>query len=72
VCLGSAFQPGTPFRTLVTALYSVITYQVFTTDERNALNALACRLLRERGHLLTGFAGRPLLRRGRSRAEGAQ
>jgi hypothetical protein len=62
VCLGSAFQPGTPVRTLISALYSVLTYQVFTTDERNALNPLACRLVREHRHLIEGFGWAPLLR----------
>ncbi|MDR3703752.1 MAG: hypothetical protein P4L56_29150 [Candidatus Sulfopaludibacter sp.] len=69
VCLGSAFEPGTPFRTLVSALYSVITYQVFCTDERNSLNPLASRLVREHGHLVAGFDRRPLVRRGATRTE---
>ncbi len=60
VCLGSAFRPGTPFRALVGALYSVLTYRVFSTDERNALNPMACRLLREHAHLLAGHKTPPL------------
>jgi hypothetical protein len=71
VCLGCAFQPGAPFRTVVSALYSILSYGVFCADERNALNPLACRLLRQHGGLLEGLERRPLLRRGRKRAEAA-
>jgi hypothetical protein len=72
VCLGTGdFQPGTAFRPLVSALYSILSYGVYCTDERNALNPLACRLLRERRHLVEGLECRPLLRRSRIRTEAA-
>jgi hypothetical protein len=63
VCLGSAFQPATPFRSVVTALYSILTYSTFNTDERNALSPVACRLLREHRHLLEELHAPPLFDR---------
>lgn len=62
VCLGSAFAPGTPLTTLLWELYDIVSYRNVTTDEANALNPEACRLLREHGHLIDQLSPPPFLR----------
>ena len=66
VCLGSAFAPGTPIGVLVRELREIFTYRNITLDERNALNPLACRLIRAHPHLLDQLIFRPSPRRTRS------
>ena len=63
LCLGSQFHPGTPFRALVRTLYDLLTYQLMTLDERNALDADVCRAIRATPHLLDPLSAPPLIRR---------
>lgn len=63
VCLGAQFNPGTPFRILVRALYDLVSYQMLSLDERNALDAEACRILRANPQLLQTLSAPPLTRR---------
>jgi hypothetical protein len=62
VCLGNRFAPGTPIGALVWELYEIVTYRNCTVDERNALNAEACRLVREHPSLVDQLGRPPLLR----------
>ena len=66
VCLGSRFAPGTPIEGLVWELFEIVTYRNCTVDERNALNAEACRLVREHPSLVDRLGRPPLLRSERS------
>jgi hypothetical protein len=63
VCLGSGFAPGTSITWLLWQLWDIFAYENVTTDERNALNPEACRLVREHRHLLERLPRRPFLRR---------
>lgn len=65
VCLGSAFAPGTPIRVLLWELFDILAYRNVSLDERNALNPMACRLLRAHPHLFDKLESRPLRRGGR-------
>jgi hypothetical protein len=62
-CLGAQFAPGTPFRVLVRAVYDLLTYQLMTLDEQNALDPEACRALRAAPDLFTHLSAPPLTRR---------
>jgi len=53
VCLGTAFRPGTSIEALLWSLWEILTYQNATLDERNAMNAEACKLLRGSPETLT-------------------
>jgi hypothetical protein len=63
VCLGAQFSPGTPFRVLARTVYDLLTYQLMTLDERNALDPEACRALRASPELLARLSAPPLTRR---------
>ena len=65
VCLGAGFRPGTPIGELIWEMYLIVSYRNRTLDERNALNAPACRLLRANENIVAGFSAPPLLRRRR-------
>ena len=64
VCLGGGFAAGTPISELLWLLFQIVSYRNCTLDERNALNAEACRLLRACPELLLK-ADRPRLLRQR-------
>jgi hypothetical protein len=68
VCLGASFAPGTSLSALLWELHSILSYQNFTTDERNAMNHDACRLLRQNPALLAALEPKPFLRQ-RSRIQ---
>jgi len=52
VCLGVGFAPWTPLTGVVWQLFQIVTYRNYTVYERNALNPLACRLVRAHPGLL--------------------
>ena len=64
VCLGSAFRPGSDVPELVRVAYYLVTYQLVTTDESDALNPEACRYFRAHPEACAGLAVRPLRRGG--------
>jgi hypothetical protein len=63
VCLGAQFNPGTPLRVLVRQLYDLVTYNLMSLDERNAMDANACRIIRANPHLVRSLSAPPLTRR---------
>ena len=65
VCLGDGFGPGTPISEVIWLLFQIVSYRNCTLDERNAMNAEACRLLRASPGLL-GRLERPRLLRPRN------
>lgn len=70
ICLGYRFAPGTRMRLLLHELYEIVSYQNYTLDESNAMNAEACRLLRAHPELLERLEPPPLVpRRRRARVE---
>ncbi len=67
-CLGSAFRPGTPVEELVRLAYHLVTYQLVTTDERDAMNRDAGRYFRAHPELPRTLSVAPLRRGGAGRA----
>ena len=63
ICLGPEFGPTTPIALVLWELYDILAYQNFTTDERNAFNSEACRVLRAHPDVLTRLSFRPFMRR---------
>lgn len=70
VCLGYRFAPGTRLELLLRELYEIVSYQNYTLDESNAMDAEACRLLRAHPELLDELQPKPLVPR-RRRVEGS-
>ena len=66
VCLGGGFAAGTPISELIWLLFQIVSYRNCTLDERNAMNAEACRLIRSCPEMLAKL-GRPRLLRPRDR-----
>ena len=70
ICLGYRFAPGTRMRLLLHELHEIVSYQNYSLDETNAMDAEACRLLRAHPKLLEALEPRPLLpQRHRARTE---
>jgi hypothetical protein len=63
VCLGAQFNPGTPLRVLIRQLYDLVTYNLMTLDERNAMDGEVCRAIRANPHWLSSLSAPPLTRR---------
>ena len=63
VCLGAQFNPGTPFRVLARALYDLLTFQLMTLNEPDAMDRDACRAIRSNPDLLPRRPAPPLTRR---------
>jgi len=63
ICLGSAFRGGTCIHEIVRMVYEVLTYQVVTADEGNALDSVACRYLRDNPGISANLRRPPLRRR---------
>jgi hypothetical protein len=62
VCLGGGFAAGTPISELIWLLFQIVSYRNCTLEERNAMNAEACRLLRSCPDLLAKLDRPRLLR----------
>lgn len=63
ICLGADFLPGTPLNNLIFHIYDIISYSNYSTDERNGLNAVACRYLRDHPEVISNLRIMPLRRR---------
>jgi hypothetical protein len=63
LCLGADFRAGTPLNSIIHHIYQIITYQNFSTDERNALDPIACEYLRNHPEVLSQLKNKPLRRR---------
>ncbi len=63
MCLGTAFQAGTPVHEILRMVYELVSYQVMTADEGDALNPEACRFVRENPDLLQSLRRKPFRHR---------
>ena len=63
ICLGAKFAPGTPLPALIFHLYTIITYENYSVDERNCLDPTAARYLREHPEAVAFLRATPLRRR---------
>ena len=63
ICLGAKFAPGTSLPVLIFHIYSIITYENYSVDERNCLDPAAARYLRENPEAVAFLRVTPLRRR---------
>lgn len=63
ICLGARFAPGTPLPALIFHVYTIITYENYSVDERNCLDPTAARYLREHPEAVASLRVNPLRRR---------